>query len=113
MSTIPPFSAEISVIEDEGTGMRIECSEKIVASLSSELAAAGFSCGLPVVLIQGTERIHNFVQFPAFGGSFEELSKAVATYLHDVGVEAIMEPHHMVGERSDIFHLTNVSVFDK
>lgn len=113
MSHIPVFSGEVSVYEDPTTGLRIECSEKHVPAITSYLTSAGFTCGKSVIAVRGTSRIHNFVEFQASGGTFDELSQAIAAHLQNAGVDVAKESFNVLGEKHVRFNLTNVSVFDK
>jgi len=113
LSTIPVFSAEISLYDDESEGLRVECSQKDALRIQEYLSKAHFTSDNPTVAIPGTGNIHNWVVFAVSGGSFANMKEAVLTGLNTAGVTIVEESYSSPGENHVELHLTNISVFDR
>ena len=113
MSTIPLFSAEVSLYDDPDEGLRIECSEKHSEKMKRCLVAAGFKCGTQQTKISGTSNIHNWVEFSVSGGKFDAMKQAVSKCLHAAGVTVAEQSFSSAGDMHVRLSLTNISVFDK
>jgi hypothetical protein len=113
MTSIPTFSGDVSVFENEDMGLRIECSEKYVSGIIDYLRQNGFKYDNPIVAVPGSKNINSYMEFSVTVNSYDVLVSTVSEYLRNAGFNIVEEKSNFVGEKCVKFNLTNVSVFDR
>ena len=113
MNNIPTFSAEISLYSDDDLGIRVECREKSLASVTAALSDAGFKCGAASIEVPGTANISNWVAVPVEGSDIAGAQAALKTWLESTGTAVAEEVSMAPGEKHVKYNLLTHSVFDK
>lgn len=110
---IPVNSAEVKLVEDIDDGLRVECSEKMIPMLQRVLTDAGFKCQKHSVSVVGTKNIHAWVQFGIARANLLTVENKLEELFNELEIPFKKERIGGLGEKSVIFHLTNISVYDR
>lgn len=111
MTKAPIFSAEILVIQDMDSGVRIECNENHANFLAATLEAREIKCGAPRVAVQGTRNIPNWVEFDVSVKTHEEAMKHVIGILNTANVPTSVNTTQDSAEIRSQITLVDVSIF--